>query len=84
MFLGWPKHSNSSRLLDRAMSVHDDLSLALPLPSVSLLSSGLLADGYGAVVVTLQKYAQMRISFWEQMQTCYIEPSSCDLLKQMR
>lgn len=46
------------------MSVHDDLSLALPLPNVSLLSNGLLADGYGAAVVTLQgKYAQMRTQF---------------------
>jgi hypothetical protein len=45
MFLGCPKHRDSSWLLERAMSVHDDLSLALPLPYVSLLSSGLLADG---------------------------------------
>jgi len=62
MFLGWPKHSDSSRLLERAMSVQDDLSLALTLPNVSQLSNGLLADGYGAAVVTLQeKHAQMRI-----------------------
>jgi hypothetical protein len=45
MFLGCPKHRESSWLLERAMSVHDDLSLALPLPNVSLLSIGLLADG---------------------------------------
>jgi hypothetical protein len=43
------------------MSVHDDLSLPLVLPNVSLLSSGLLADEYGAAVVTLQeKHARMR------------------------
>jgi len=42
--------------------VQDDLSLALTLPNVSQLSNGLLADGYGAAVVTLQeKHAQMRI-----------------------
>jgi hypothetical protein len=64
MFLGWPKHSDSSRLLERAMSVQDDLSLALTLPNVSQLSNGLLADGYGAAVVTLQeKHAHMRTSF---------------------
>jgi hypothetical protein len=49
MLLGCPKHRDSSWLLERAMSVHEDLSLALalalPLPNVSLLSSGLLADG---------------------------------------
>jgi hypothetical protein len=61
IFLGWPKHSESSRLLERAMSVHDDLSLLLVLPNVSLLSNGLLADEYGAAVVTLQeKHARMR------------------------
>ena len=84
MFLGWPKHRDSSRLLERAMSVQDDLSLALTLPNVSQLSNGLLADGYGAAVVTLQeKHAQMRTSFWEQVQICYTAQSFCDVLKQM-
>jgi hypothetical protein len=54
MFLGRPKHSDSSRLLEKAISVHDeDLLLSMALPTVSLLSIGLLADGYGAVVATL-------------------------------
>jgi hypothetical protein len=54
MFLGRPKHSESSRLLEKAISVHDeDLLLSMALPTVSLLSIGLLADAYGAVVVTL-------------------------------
>jgi hypothetical protein len=67
------------------MSVQDDLSLALTLPNVSQLSNGLLADGYGAAVVTLQeKHAHMRTSFWEQMQICYTEQSFFDVLKQMR
>jgi hypothetical protein len=66
MFLGWPKHNESSRLLERVMSVHDDFSLALALPKVSLLSIGLLADEYGAAVVTLQeKHAQM----WKLLNT---------------
>ena len=66
MFLGWPKHSESSQLLvEGVMSVHDDLLGVLGLPMVSLLSSGLFEDGYGATLDTLhdkqgtcQKYAQ--------------------------
>jgi hypothetical protein len=66
MFPGWPKPNESSRLLERAMSVHDVFSLALTLPNVSLLSIGLLADEYGAAVVTLQeKHAQM----WKVLST---------------
>lgn len=55
MFLGRPRRSDSSWLLEKAISVHDEdlLLLSLALPTVSLLSIGLLADGYGAVVVTL-------------------------------
>uniref|UniRef100_J3MXA0 Uncharacterized protein n=1 Tax=Oryza brachyantha TaxID=4533 RepID=J3MXA0_ORYBR len=53
MVLGCPNDKDSSRLLERAMSVHDDL-LSLALPIVSLFSSGLFTDGYGATVVTLK------------------------------
>jgi hypothetical protein len=62
MVLGWPNDNDSSRLLERAMSVQDDL-LSLALPIVSLLSSGLLANGYGATVVTLKQSMGMKISF---------------------
>jgi hypothetical protein len=50
MFLG--RHTDFSRLLDMAMPVHDDL-FSMELPTVSLLSIGLLDDEYGATVVTL-------------------------------
>jgi hypothetical protein len=36
-----------------AMPVHDDLLFSMELPTVSLLSIGLLADEYGETVVTL-------------------------------
>ena len=44
MFLGRPKHGDLSRLLEKAMPVYDDMLLPLALPTVSLLSIGLLAD----------------------------------------
>jgi hypothetical protein len=50
MFLG--RHTDFSRLLNMAMPVHDDL-FSMELPTVSLLSIGLLDDEYGATVVTL-------------------------------
>lgn len=72
MFLGRPKRSDSSWLLEKAISVHDEdlLLLSLALPTVSLLSIGLLADGYGAVVVTLQNKHKdmMNISLRPQIQ----------------
>jgi hypothetical protein len=51
MFLG--RHTDLSWLLDMAMPVHDDLLFSMELPTVSLLSIGLLADEYGETVVTL-------------------------------
>ena len=56
MFLGIPKLIDSWPLLiGRVMSVPDDLLGVLVLPKVSLLSSGLFDNGYGTIVVTLQK-----------------------------
>jgi hypothetical protein len=67
MFLG--RHTDLSWLLDMAMPVHDDLLFSMELPTVSLLSIGLLADEYGETVVTLKnKSAHMNISPSTQMQ----------------
>jgi len=51
MFLG--RHTDFSRLLEMVMPVSDDLLFSMELPTVSLLSIGLLPDEYGATVVTL-------------------------------